>query len=431
MRQWTILLFLVHIQLFLSGQTKNWEHLTNHFIQEYQALNLTGLRIAYVDNLQNIGKPAELQKQYQVFTNILSELNQIDKEALLELEKLEFDLITYYATLNLERIALASNWHEYKHDSISTQGLASIRDGQKWYLHFLKHWIDQTVTIDELYQLGLKEIKRVHANMQQVQVASGKDLKTFQEHIDEDSFYYTDVQSVQAAFESYAKQIQPILAKAFPEIMDIPNAAIQRGNLPRLAQVPGYYSRGTFYYNYFEQPYNKRQIAWIYLHEAMPGHHYEISYRSKVSQSKVLSLFYSPSFSEGWAAYVEDLALEIGLYPTLYDELGKWEWDIIRSVRVVLDIGLNYYHWSDAKALEFWNQFIPNQEDIAHREIARMKRWPCQVITYKYGAVKLLAWKQQFEQQPDFDLLEFHRDILAYGPIPFSILEKLIHPFQK
>ena len=162
----------------------------------------------------------------------------------------------------------------------------------------------------------------------------------------------------------------------------------------RQAQVPAYYAetRSTFYYNYFDKPFNNRQVAWIYMHEAIPGHHYQIKFEEQLEKSKIKNLFFYSGYREGWAAYVEELIHDFGTYTTKYDELGKWEWDIIRSVRVSMDVGLNYYGWSDAEALQFWQQHIKGQDAIAQREIGRMKRWPAQVITYKYGANQILQW---------------------------------------
>ncbi|HHH49656.1 MAG TPA: DUF885 family protein, partial [Saprospiraceae bacterium] len=82
--------------------------------------------------------------------------------------------------------------------------------------------------------------------------------------------------------------------------------------------------------------------------------------------------------------------------------------------------------WTDEKALAFWQQYLQGKDDIALREIARMKRWPAQVITYKYGADKILTWQKERKSKPDFDLKSFHQSILKYGDLPFSILEKLL-----
>jgi len=122
-------------------------------------------------------------------------------------------------------------------------------------------------------------------------------------------------------------------------------------------------------------------------------------------------------YLEGWAAYVEELGEEMGLYRTLYDLMGKHEWNLVRSVRVVLDVGLNYKGWSDEKALAFWKTNINNQEDIAMREINRMRRWPVQVITYKYGAARILEKRRAAKLKGGFNLKDFHQEILSRGAV--------------
>jgi uncharacterized protein (DUF885 family) len=137
-------------------------------------------------------------------------------------------------------------------------------------------------------------------------------------------------------------------------------------------------------------------------------------------------LVYYSCYTEGWAAYIEEIGKEFGAYPTDFDEYGKWEWDLIRSLRVPMDIGLNYYGWSDEEALSFWQQYSTGLDDIARREIARMRRWPAQVITYKYGAETFLRWQRAAAKDPDFNWVDFHTQVLQYGPLPLSLLDELI-----
>jgi uncharacterized protein (DUF885 family) len=91
-----------------------------------------------------------------------------------------------------------------------------------------------------------------------------------------------------------------------------------------------------------------------------------------------------------------------------------------------MDIGLNYYGWSDEQALAFWKKNIRNQDEIAMREIHRLRRWPAQAISYKYGAARILAWKKKKMNAPDFNIREFHQEVLQHGALPFFILEKIL-----
>ena len=360
------------------------------------------------------------------FGEVRDKIKNFNRKDLTPDQKVEYDLISYFGKLHSERIALEKAWSPLKPDVLSLEGLKNIPLGKKWYEHFLHRWIDLQADPDELFAFGLKEIEKVKKCIKQVQIRSGYSESEFNDFIESDTFYIEDPAAIKEAFFAFDLKIQPMLPDYFPAIKSIPEVAIREGDINDLAQVPGYYRNNTFYYNHFGKPFNNRQVKWLYMHEANPGHHYEVSLRNDVMKSPLQNIFRSLGYSEGWAAYVEEIGYEIGAYENIYDELGKWEWDIIRSVRVPLDVGLNYYGWSDDKALEFWKKHIHQKDDIGLREIARMKRWPCQVITYKYGADKILQWKAKLIRDKNLTLFEFHKKLLQYGPLPFSVLENYI-----
>jgi len=411
----------------LSIQKTNssaWLSLRNSFEEDYQKLDIPDLQLSYVGNLNNIKTKVSIVRQEQYFQDVQKSLSKINIDELSSKDKLDYELIQYETSLNLERIALEKKWIELNVANISDQGLSTIPMGKEWYAYFLKKWVDKEAMPDQMFEFGLKEIERVKSSMKALQVKSGMDSLAFQKHINEADFFYNDVDLVQKAFEKKKATVAPKVAALFPFMDKIPEVKIDKGTNKDFAQVPAFYRRDTFYYNYFDTPYNKRQIGWIYVHEAVPGHHYQLNLDQELPRSSIAKLFRYYGYTEGYAAYIEEIGYEIGAYENIYDELGKWEWDIIRSVRVALDVGLNYYGWSDEEALLFWQQHIQGQDDIAHREIARMKRWPAQVITYKYGANKILKWRSEYEKNDDFSPKEFHKLILQNGSLPFAVLEK-------
>lgn len=418
------LAFIFFVVQHVAAQNTEFTSFSKEFEKEYKALVLPALQIGYIQNLEAIKTKSEVLHQEKVFKGFRKRIKNINPSTLSNHEKLDYDIIQYEIALNLKRISLEKKWH--RPDSIPSTGLFTLPNGKKWYAYFLQKWVDKDVTPDQLFKFGLKEIERVKANMKAIQTKSGMDSLAFQKHINSPSFFYNDVQEIQQAFEQLKETVSKNIAHTYPYLTEIPEVKIDQGTNQALAQTPGFYSGGTFYYNVFGKPYNKRQIGWLYLHEAMPGHHYQIMSVNALKRSSIQKLFSYYGYMEGWAAYIEEFGKELGAYPTLYDELGKWEWDIIRSVRVALDVAINYYGWSDEKALEFWQQHIQGQDDIARREIARMKRWPAQVITYKYGANKLLTWRAEWQKRADFSLMEFHKTVLQNGSLPYSILEKLI-----
>lgn len=132
---------------------------------------------------------------------------------------------------------------------------------------------------------------------------------------------------------------------------------------------------------------------------------------------------------ERTGAYAEDLGNDLSMYDDIYQQLGKWEWDLVRSARLVLDVGLNYEGWTRKQALAFWHQNIRNQDDIAEREIDRMLRWPAQVISYKVGEQEILRLKKQAQDSEgeDFDIRKFHMQVLEHGSLPLDVLRSKVH----
>ncbi|WP_046755764.1 DUF885 domain-containing protein [Kordia jejudonensis] len=427
-----LLLLLWNTAVFGQETFADWSAFETAFVKDFKRLHINELQISYRDNLELIQSERNIIKQEKVFVKYKKALETFDRTALTKAQQLDYALVLYEINLHLERISLEKEWLTVKPKRISPEGLQYVPMGKEWYVYFLKKWVDASVTPDELFQFGLSEIHRAKKAMKTLQESSGLDSISYQKLINASSFFYTDVATIQDSFETYKKELLPKLIHAFPKVNELPDVHITQGKNKAYAQVPAYYAetRNTFYYNYFDKPFNKRQVAWIYLHEAIPGHHYQIKFEETLEKSKIKQLFSYNGYREGWAAYVEEIGNDFGAYKTPYDELGKWEWDIIRSVRVAMDVGINYYGWSDDEALHFWQRHINGQDAIAQREIARMKRWPAQVITYKYGAHKIVQWKADIDailsKEKPFPWLSFHTRILQNGALPFSVMDKEI-----
>ncbi|WP_430408911.1 DUF885 domain-containing protein [Kordia sp.] len=424
-----LVIFLCTTSLFAQNTLQDWNTFEASFVKDFKRLHIADLQIYYVDNLELIQSERNISKQEKVFLKYKNSLKSIDYGSLTKSKQLDYALASYEIELHLERIALEKKWLIVKPKRISIEGLQQVPMGKEWYAYFLKKWVDAEVTPDAMFQFGLSEIDRAKKAIKAIEDASGLDSLEFQNYINTPIFFHTNAETIQSHFESFKKEIAPNLIGAFPKVAQLPDVYIEQGKNKAYAQVPAYYNeiKSTFYYNYFDKPFNTRQVAWIYFHEAIPGHHYQIKFEEQLEKSSTRQLFSYNGYREGWAAYVEELIHEFGTYTTKYDELGKWEWDIIRSVRVAMDVGLNYYDWSDEKALKFWQQHIKGQDDIAQREITRMKRWPAQVITYKYGANKILQWKAAIDailsKEKSFPWLSFHTQILQNGALPFSVMD--------
>jgi len=416
--------------LCLSGfrDQPDFSQFAAKFVKGYTALKIPQLELSYVNMLKQIKPAEEIKKQSEFFEAVKSEQKKISTTGLSASQKQDYELIACETDLNLDRLALEKQWVANKPKEISAAGLHSIPNGKAWYAYFLKTWLSANVTPDEIYKFGLSEVERVKGHIEAIRKQTGLSEEAFYKHLNDKEFFIADPKEMQKQFEHTKDIVYSHLGNVFSP-RKIPALKIEQGANAAMAQTPGYYDNNVFYYNLFDKPYNKRQFDWLFLHEAVPGHHYKSSINSDVKQSKVHQLFYFLGLEEGWGAYVEELGKDVGVYKTPYDELGKWEWDIVRSVRVPMDIGLNYYGWTDEQALAFWKKNIKNQDDIALREIARVKHWPAQCITYKYGAGQIMKWKQTLQKREGtkFDIKNFHDRILNLGSLPvFMVGESVL-----
>ncbi len=408
-----------------TDQQKNFAAFTDRFVKEYTSLNIPGLELPYVDDIKDIKSADSVNKEIDFFNAVKKEIGVFKISSLSPKQQEDYLQINYETDMNLQRLSLEKEWLAAKPDSISTKGVYTLPNGKKWYTYLLKRWLMDNVTPEQIYQFGLQEVKTVKEHIEQIRIKTGLSEDAFYKHLNDPQFFISDPAEIQHLFEKTKDTVYHNLYKVFYQ-QKIPPLAIKRGEARMLAQTPGYYDSDTFYYNLFDKPYNTRQVDWLFIHEGVPGHHYQISLYSAQKHTKVQDLFTYMCYAEGWACYTEDLGKQIGLYKTPYAELGKWEWDIVRAVRIPMDIGLNYYGWTDEQALAFWKKNIRNQDDIAMREIARVKRWPVQAISYNYGAWRIKQLKQalQKKQGTKFNIKDFHERVLNSGFLPWFIVER-------
>lgn len=416
------------IGIFLITQLKaqcqrvvNFNAFVEDFIDGYLTLELAPLQLSYVSNIQQIKKLKDIKNQELFFLEQIQLLKEQDTTDLTLAQRLDFDIINYEIQLNMERIGLEKAWVSSKATLKETK-LLDETNGKAWYIYYLKKWVDASVNPDAIFQFGLDEIEKVKQEMKHIRENSGMNKSDFKTYLNNPDFYLKNNQNIQESYQSIKKLVDENAKVLFPFTESISELKIDKGTNESLAHVPAYYTNKTFYYNYFGDAYAKRQMGWTYIHEGVPGHHYQMSVNSLVKRSEIQSLFRYYGFIEGWGAYVEQFCIALQACQTDLDDYGKYEWDLVRSVRVALDVGINFYGWSDDKAMTFWQEHIKDEDTMAEREIARMKRWPAQVITYKYGTKILNELKGDLITPEALKL--FHSKILKHGDLPLSVLVK-------
>lgn len=433
--------FKIFAFLFFSfyatiSQASSIVDLTKSFATDFSALKVPVFDYSYEVNFAKMQTLPGIKKQIALFLDYKNKMNAIDANTLSLREKYLYLQLAYQLQLQMDRANLEKEFRE-KHNNfpIPKDGLYRLPHHREWYRLYVRRWTASEISFEELWKLGFREIRKVQREIAVIQDElgyTGRD-KEFYEHLNADSFFITDEQAVIDAYNDIQATTKKSLATLFSDV-NVPNVDIKPIPDVNADSPPGYYD-GDFRFNFFHAKHNTRSMDWLFIHEAIPGHHYHSTLEDRLTNlaPEFSKLFWYPGCSEGWGAYTEHLGKDIGLYQDPYKILGKWEWDLVRSARVIMDVGINLLGWTDSKALGFWKKNIPNQDGIAQREFNRMRRWPAQVLSYKVGEDKILQLRKEAQkvQGATFDIKAFHAAFMSQGSLPLNVLEVVIRDSWK
>jgi uncharacterized protein (DUF885 family) len=331
---------------------------------------------------------------------------------------------------------------EYLPQARTTAGLGALPGGAQAYRYVVRHYTTTNQTPAEIYQTGLREVKRLQAELNAVKTQIGfrGDLPAFFTYMkDEPKFRpFKTPQDVLAAYEVIHQRMAPNLTKLFGRTPKTP-FEVRQIEAFRAASAAAQYSAGApdgarpgiFYvpildatqYSTVAQP----AMEALFLHEAIPGHHYQGSLqRENTTLPTFRRLSQYSAFSEGWALYTESLGKELGLYTDPYQYAGALGSELHRAIRLVVDVGLHAKGMTREQAIQYMmtNELI--SEQMATAEIERYMAMPGQALSYKIGQLKLRELRAKYEKQlgNKFDLRAFHDQLLAGGAMPLAVLER-------
>ena len=395
-----------------QGDAQKLEEVIRYFERGYYALNVPGLVLDFRQNLNAELATQNLAEQQAFFEELTQKLSTIDSASLSSDNVVDFTILSFEARLNMQRLELISKTAKNA-DIDDLERIYGFENGPEWYAWYIKKWTGSEQSPEAIMAFGKEEVKRIKKAIKALDLPEEKPAE----------FYTRDVNQIKQLLRAKSDLINTALKTLMPDFAELPDLAIERGRNAALAQAPGYYNNNTFYFNLFDKPFDLADCDWLLIHEGNPGHHFQRNYHANQGRKSYRKGLRNLGFIEGWAAYTENLGWEMGLYQNPFEALGKWNWDLIRSVRVVLDVAINYQGWTDEQCMNYWQEHINGQDDIARREIARMKRWPAQVLTYKLGEAKIreaLATEKQ-RLGETFSFKDFHTHILANGPVPGSL----------
>ena len=323
-----------------------------------------------------------------------------------------------------------------------SSGISDIPNGKAYYDHAIKYYTTTTLTADEIHKLGLKEVSRILAEMELVkqQVGFNGELKDFFNYVrgNKELTPFTNPQEVIDNFNVIHDKMKPQLTKLFankPKADFIVKQTEKFREASASAQYnPGSSDRtrpGVFYVPIPDaSAYNVFSDEALFLHEAIPGHHYQISMTQENEELPDFrkTLWYS-AYGEGWALYTESLGKELGLYTDPYQYFGMLGMEMHRAIRLVVDTGIHSKGWSREKAIQYSLDNEAEGEASIISEIERYMANPGQALSYKIGQLKIRELRANAEKQlgDKFDIREFHNQILETGCIPLALLENKIN----
>ena len=345
-------------------------------------------------------------------------------------------------------LSLLRMFDEQAQMTTTEDGAWKLPDADKYYSTRLKHYTTTDLTAEDIHNIGLREVARIQARMQEImdRVAFEGSLQDFYAFLRSDpQFTYSNDADGRAAYIADATTIIDTMHGQLDSLfLTKPKAdmIVKRVEPFREATAFGAFydspaldgSRpGTYYINLksmADQPKFLQQA--LAYHEGIPGHHMQIAIAQELDglpQFRTLGGY--TAFIEGWALYAEEIPKELGLYTDPYKEFGQLGMEIFRAARLVVDTGLHTKKWDREQAVSYYLENIPNPEGEVRAEIDRYIVWPGQATAYMIGKLKIIELRRKAEAElgDDFDVRKFHDAVLTNGSVPLEILEANINRY--
>jgi len=382
-------------------------------------------------------KKTEENPYFKSFSKLETMNSDEAKELLAEVKEfIEDELMPSYKELST---FLKNEYIPKSRDSI---GLSGVPDGKAWYEFKARSFTTTNLTPDEIHKLGLREIKRIRKEMEDVikEVKWDGDFRSFLDFLRTDpQFYYETGEELLAAYRAMAKKIDAYMPTLFNKFPRAPYGVIEIPMETAPYTTTAYYNSpsagrpGYFYANLYKpETRPKYEIPVLTVHEAVPGHHHQLSITQELENVPNFRKYSGfTAFIEGWGLYSEQLGESMGIYDDPYDKFGQLTYDMWRAIRLVVDTGMHYKDWSRDDAI---NLFLENtaktQLDIEN-EVDRYIAWPGQALAYKIGQLKIMELRDKAKESlgEDFDIKTFHDHILSFGSIPLNVLEEKVDEF--
>lgn len=336
---------------------------------------------------------------------------------------------------------------EYLPKARNTDGINALPKGSEIYAYYAKSWTTTTQTPEQINKIGLDQVAMLRSEMEKVkqQVGFTRTLEEFITYVKADpkAMPYKTNKEVLAAFNGILTKITPKLKTMFSVTPKTP-FEIRQTEKFREASASAEYLQGTpdgkrpgIFYIPLPDPtkFNVTSgMESLFLHEAIPGHHYQISLQQENTKlPKFMRFGWFGAYGEGWAHYCETLGPEFGLYTDPYQKMGYLSDQMLRAVRLVVDTGLHTGKMTREEAIKYFLNNISYDEAGATAEIERYMATPGQALSYKIGSLKIRELRDLYQKQlgNKFSLAKFHDEVLNQGCLPLNVLTRKMELWAK
>ena len=330
---------------------------------------------------------------------------------------------------------------EYLPRCRTSVGLGALPNGRAWYEHMVRSTTTTDLTPEQIHQLGLSEVGRIHGEMEAVMRKVGwtGDLPSFMRHVQTDPrFRYAtreemlaDYRSAQARIDASTHRLFDVRPAANYEIRPVEPYRERSASAGSYTPASLDGSRpGIFYLNTYDPPSRARfEMESLLIHEGSPGHHFQISIARELTGVPRLRRFGgNTAYLEGWGQYAETLGAELGVFTDPYQYFGFLSQELWRAIRLVLDTGIHAKGWTLAQASEYARLNSAASETVIQSEVERFSAIPGQGLAYKIGQLKITELRRRAERAlgARFDIKAFHRAVLEDGALPLDVLDAKI-----
>ncbi|AOL25024.1 Uncharacterized conserved protein, DUF885 family [Erythrobacter litoralis] len=318
-------------------------------------------------------------------------------------------------------------------------GVWRLPNGEAYYAALLKNYTTTDLSADEIHEIGLRQVERIHGEMRAImdQVGFEGSLQDFFEYTRSDERFYYDTREAyladaQARLDALEAKLPQYFGRLPQADMIIkPVEAFREKSAGKAfyqSPAPDGSRPGTYYVNLYNlNDMSKNELEALAYHEGMPGHHLQRALQTELGDMPPFRRFGGwTAYTEGWGLYSEELGKDMGFYEDPYSDFGRLGMELWRACRLVVDTGIHSKKWSREEAIQYLRDNTPNPEGDIVKAIERYVVYPGQATAYMIGKLKIMELRDMAMRElgDDFDYRGFHDTVLLSGPVPLSILEE-------